>query len=86
MDNDLFVDLVLKSLPESLKGFIEKFDMNQLEQSLPDLLNMLRVTEKGSQESKSFLRTIRQLRIRNIERGTKSKLHRRKDALCYGHS
>ena len=50
MDKDLEIDLILQSLPESFKAFILNFNMNQLERSLSDLLNMLKVAEKGSQE------------------------------------
>ena len=53
MDNDLYIDLVLQSLPESYKGFILNFNMNQLERSLPDLLNMLRVAEKDLKKAKA---------------------------------
>ena len=52
MDKDLSIDLVLQSLPESFKAFIMNFNMNQLERSLPDLLNMLRVAEKDLKKAK----------------------------------
>ena len=53
MDNYLYIDLVLQSLPESYSGFIVNFNMNNLERSLPELLNMLRVVEKDLKKSKA---------------------------------
>ena len=52
MDKDLYVDLVLQSLTESYKGFVMNFNINQLDRSLPDLLNMLRVAEKDLKKAK----------------------------------
>ena len=53
MDNDLYIDLVLQSLPESYSGFIVNFNMNNMNRSLSELLNMLRVTEKDLKNSKA---------------------------------
>ena len=53
MDKDLYVDLVLQSITESYKGFVMNFNMNQLDRSLPDLLNMLRVAEKDLKKTKT---------------------------------
>ena len=38
---------------ESYSGFIVNFNMNNLERSLPDLLNMLRVAKKDLKKSKA---------------------------------
>ena len=53
MDNDLYIDLVLQSLPDSYSEFIVNFNMKNLERSLPELLNMLRVAEKDLKKSKA---------------------------------
>lgn len=52
MDNDLYIDLLLHSLPESCSGFIVKVNLNNLDRLLPDLVNMLRVAEKDLKKSK----------------------------------
>lgn len=41
MDNNLYVDLILQSLPESFSQFITNFLKSRIETSLPELLNML---------------------------------------------
>ena len=46
MDHELNVDLMLSFLPDSFSQFVINFKMNQLEVSLPTLLNMLDTIEK----------------------------------------
>ena len=46
MDNALYTDLILTSLPESFGGFVVNYNMNHLDKTLTDLLAMLRVAEK----------------------------------------
>ena len=41
MDHELSVDLVLQSLSLSYSQFIINFNMNKLEATLPELVNML---------------------------------------------
>jgi hypothetical protein len=47
MDHELSVDLVLQSLPHSYAQFVLNFNMNKLEVTLPELLNMLRTAENS---------------------------------------
>ena len=47
MDHELSVDLVLQSLPTSYAQFVLNFNMNKLEATLPELLNMLRTAENS---------------------------------------
>ena len=42
LEDNLCVDIVLQSLPDSFSQFIMNFNMNKLEVTLPELLNMLR--------------------------------------------
>ena len=53
MDNDLYVDLVLSSLPPSFSNFIVNFNMNNMEKMLPELLAMVRQAEKDMRKGKS---------------------------------
>ncbi|XP_048135642.1 uncharacterized protein LOC125315242 [Rhodamnia argentea] len=52
MDNDLAVDLILQSLPDSLYGIIQHFHMNKMEKALTELHSMLIVYEKEMQNTR----------------------------------
>jgi hypothetical protein len=52
MDHELSVDLVLQSLSPSFAQFVLNFNMNKLEVSLPELLNMLRTAENTISKEK----------------------------------
>lgn len=46
MDNNVYIDLILQSLPESFSQFITNFLKNRIETSLRELLNMLSNAER----------------------------------------
>ena len=46
LNDDLAIDLILSSLPDSFSQFVMNFNMNNMERSLTDLLAMLRIAEK----------------------------------------
>jgi len=46
MDNDLYIDLILQSLPESYDQFVMNFHINGMEKTLPELLGMLKTVEQ----------------------------------------
>ncbi|KAI6674133.1 hypothetical protein NL676_002039 [Syzygium grande] len=46
MDNELAVDLILQSLPDSFSGFVQNFHMHKMEKTLAELHSMLVVYEK----------------------------------------
>ncbi|XP_031247981.1 uncharacterized protein LOC116105713 [Pistacia vera] len=48
----LSIDLVLQSLPDSFSQFIMNFNMNSMEKSPLELLNMLKTSEKDMKKSK----------------------------------
>ncbi|XP_031286365.1 uncharacterized protein LOC116145058 [Pistacia vera] len=52
MEAKLSIDLVLQSLPNSFSQFIMNFNMNSIEKSLSELLNMLKTVEKDMKKSK----------------------------------
>ncbi|XP_031280246.1 uncharacterized protein LOC116138702 [Pistacia vera] len=52
MDAELPIDLVMQSLPASFSKFIMNFNMNSMEKSLLELLNMLKTTEKDMKKFK----------------------------------
>ena len=52
MSRDLQVDLILHSLPNSYGQFIVNYNMNKLNYALPELLNMLVITEGTLKSSK----------------------------------
>ncbi|KAL0284348.1 UNVERIFIED_CONTAM: hypothetical protein Sangu_2831100 [Sesamum angustifolium] len=41
LDNDTYIDVILQSLPPSYDPFIVNFNMNGLEKSINELINML---------------------------------------------
>ncbi|GAV67577.1 zf-CCHC domain-containing protein/UBN2_2 domain-containing protein, partial [Cephalotus follicularis] len=45
MDHDLYVDLILTSLPKSFSQFLVNFHMNKIDVTLSELIAMLRMTE-----------------------------------------
>ena len=49
---DMSTDLILQSLPESFSQFIVNFNMNKIQASLPQLLNMLTTAEGNLQKEK----------------------------------
>ena len=42
MDNELYIDLILHSLPSTFSHFVMNFNMNKLEVTVPELYNMLK--------------------------------------------
>lgn len=52
-DHDLTIDLVLASLPPSYGQFVMNFQMNRIEVTLAELLNMLTTAEKSVKKDKS---------------------------------
>ena len=55
LDNELYTDIILQSLPSSYTQFISNFNMNNLNPSLPELLNILRVEESTRARDKTAL-------------------------------
>ncbi|XP_052189941.1 uncharacterized protein LOC127799751 [Diospyros lotus] len=55
MDNDLYVDLILQSLPDSFDHFVMNFNMHKLETTLPELLNMLKTAEMTMKKDKPIM-------------------------------
>ena len=55
MDGELNQDLILQSLPESFIQFVVNYHMNKLNTSLPELLNMLKITESHIKKEKAPL-------------------------------
>ncbi|KAK8576146.1 hypothetical protein V6N13_090623 [Hibiscus sabdariffa] len=57
LSNELAIDVVLQSLPDSFSQFIMNFNMNEIEKTLPQLLGMLRTAEGNMKKdgSKSIL-------------------------------
>nr|XP_027101397.1 uncharacterized protein LOC113721934 [Coffea arabica] len=52
MDQELNVDLVLQSLPDSFSQFVMNYQMNNLQHTLPQLLNVLKTAEKEIKKGK----------------------------------
>ncbi|KAK9031725.1 hypothetical protein V6N11_056015 [Hibiscus sabdariffa] len=57
LNDELAIDVVLQSLPDSFSQFILNFNMNEIEKTLPQLLGMLRTAEGNMKKggSKSIL-------------------------------
>ena len=68
MDHELSIDLVLQSLPDSYSQFIMNFNMNKIECTLPELLNMLKTVEPNVKASTGHVLAI------HSSKGTKRKI------------
>ena len=55
MDHDLCVDLILQSLPKSYSQFVMNYNMNKIEGTLENLLNMLKRTESTMKKDKGHV-------------------------------
>ncbi|KAK8573042.1 hypothetical protein V6N12_029080 [Hibiscus sabdariffa] len=57
LNNELAIDVVLQSLPDSFNQFVLNFNMNEINKTLPQLLGMLRTAEGNMKKggSKSIL-------------------------------
>ncbi|GAV74561.1 zf-CCHC domain-containing protein/UBN2_2 domain-containing protein, partial [Cephalotus follicularis] len=53
MDHDLYVDIILTSLPKSFSQFLVNFHMNKIEVTLSELIAMFRTTEDDFDSGKS---------------------------------
>ncbi|KAK9034063.1 hypothetical protein V6N11_050241 [Hibiscus sabdariffa] len=57
LNDELAIDVVLESLPDSFNQFVLNFNMNEINETLPQLLGMLRTVEGNMKKggSKSVL-------------------------------
>ncbi|KAK8502801.1 hypothetical protein V6N12_073851 [Hibiscus sabdariffa] len=57
LNNELAIDVILQSLPDSFNQFVLNFNMNEINKTLPQLLGMLRTAESNLKKggSKSIL-------------------------------
>ncbi|KAK8993390.1 hypothetical protein V6N11_033491 [Hibiscus sabdariffa] len=53
LNDELAIDVVLQSLPDSFSQFILNFNMNEIEKTLPQLLGMLRTAEGNMKKGRS---------------------------------
>ncbi|KAL4277814.1 hypothetical protein GQ457_03G017540 [Hibiscus cannabinus] len=53
LNDELAIDVVLQSLPDSFNQFILNFNMNEIEKTLPQLLGMLRTAEGNMKKGRS---------------------------------
>ena len=51
MDNELYIDLILHSLPSIFSHFVMNFNMNELEVAVPELCNMLKTAQENLLEN-----------------------------------
>ena len=45
MPNELYIDLILQSLPNSYAQFIMKFNISGAEKTIPELINLLKTVD-----------------------------------------
>src|SRR5262249_7650921 len=74
LSDELSTDLILQSLPDSFNPFILNYNMNKIESSLDELLNMLVVAEGGLHKEAAPVMVVG--RANNGKRG--DPLHRRR--------
>ncbi|KAL2492022.1 Uncharacterized protein Adt_27650 [Abeliophyllum distichum] len=70
MDHELSIDLILQSLPDSFSQFIMNFNMNKIQCTLPELLNMLKTVEPNINKGNGQILAI------DTSKGTKRKSKR----------
>ena len=51
MDNELYIDLILHSLPSNFSHFVMNFNMYKMEVTLPELCNMLKTAQENLPET-----------------------------------
>ena len=51
MDNELYIDLILHSLPSNFSHFVMNFNMHKREVTLPELCNMLKTAQENLPET-----------------------------------
>ena len=51
MDNELYIDLILHSLPSTFSHFVMNFNINKLEVTVPELCNMLKTAQENLPET-----------------------------------
>ena len=51
MDNELYIDLILHSLPSNFSHFVMNFNMHKMEVTLPELCNMLKTAQENLPET-----------------------------------
>ena len=65
LNKELSVDIILQSLPESFSQFIVNFNMNKIQATLAELLNMLKTAEGNLQKEKPHVLLAGKTRRRN---------------------
>ncbi|XP_021300429.1 uncharacterized protein LOC110428829 [Herrania umbratica] len=68
MDHDLNIDLILSSLLESYSQFVLNFNMNKIEVTLSDLLNMLTEAENTIMKEKPSVYLVSSKKNKNKKR------------------
>ena len=58
MDNELYIDLILHSLPSTFSHFVMNFNMNKLEVTVPELCNMLKTAQENLPETPKSARVV----------------------------
>ncbi|KAL4377544.1 hypothetical protein GQ457_02G033680 [Hibiscus cannabinus] len=77
LNDELAIDVVLQSLPDSFSQFILNFNMNEIEKTLPQLLGMLRTAEgnmkKGGSKSVLMVREAKGKKVAKSKGNGKTK-------------
>ena len=73
MSNDLYVDLILQSLPKSFDQFIMNFNMGKNEVMINELVNMLVATESTIKKDKPMILVSTSKAHKGTQKGKKKK-------------
>ncbi|GAV61355.1 UBN2 domain-containing protein, partial [Cephalotus follicularis] len=73
VDNELSVDLILTSLPDSFQQFVINFHTNKIEATLHELINMLKTVEGTFKQAKALV-----LLLGEFSKGKKGKKNLKK--------
>ena len=74
MDNELSIDLILASLPDSFSQFVLNYRMNDKETTIPELINLLKTVEPTLMKEG---KTVMLVNSSNSKKGSKNKKKRK---------
>ena len=75
MDSELSQDLILQSLPDSFSQCVINYHINKLNISLPELLNMLKITESHFKGEKALVLFVDKIGKKKTKKDSKKKIN-----------
>ena len=79
MDHELCIDLVLQSLPDSYAQFVLNFQMNKIDCTLLELINMLKTVEPSIKKEQKSIMVVNS--VRPLKKNKKAKKQGKKNTI-----